>query len=541
MVEVVLRVEKGPERGRDFHFRDADNFLVGRAEEAHFRLSEKDLTVSRHHFLLEVRPPNCLIRDCNSTNKTYLRHGSRGDWKVIEEALLKNGDQIRVGETVLSVGMTHPEPSGTIKIKPDPKEKSAEKKASDILRCVRCSDEMDHQPPLGESNLRDLDFMCSKCRSKEKSIRAEKEAYLAGKKYKCKESSCGQDLTELANRDGRAAELADVATYLCTKCAQRSRTLPTHDIGGYLLLSVLGQGGMGVVYKVWHKKTGREAALKEMLPVAKSNEEGTMRFVREILYTQSLAHPHLVRLFEGGIQNVTAERLKEAFPHLYPMFKESKPKEGTFFISELVPNGDLDQFVSDNGEPLLPQKKAARLIQDALAGLSYIHQKGFVHRDIKPGNIMLKKNNGDLFPKLMDFGLMRKYEEHGGTITKVGQFGGSIVFMPKEQITDFKGSKPSVDIYAMGVTLYYLLTGRYPLDFPPSWQLKKWSRQKMEVRLPKDPVQMIMEDTPRQIRDFRKDLSPKLCEAVDKAVRKEASKRFLSAEEFRTALHQAIA
>jgi len=114
------------------------------------------------------------------------------------------------------------------------------------------------------------------------------------------------------------------------------------------------------------------------------------------------------------------------------------------------------------------------------------------------------------------------------------------MYMPPEQIYCFKKCKPPVDIYAMGVTLYYLLTGRYPLDFPPPWQFKNWARQKKAPELKKDPIQMILDDSPRPIREWRKDLPVKLSGAIDKAVRKDANHRFQTAEEFRSALVNAV-
>ena len=131
-MQVILRVEEGPQLGTEFRFGEADNFIVGRkhpTSHAHFQLSG-DPHVSRHHLLIEVRPPVCLVRDNGSLNKTYLRHQEGAEWEEIDEAVVRNGDRIRVGRTVIEVRVLEAEGAATV---PQPDLQPA---SADALLCI---------------------------------------------------------------------------------------------------------------------------------------------------------------------------------------------------------------------------------------------------------------------------------------------------------------------------------------------------------------------------------------------------------------------
>lgn len=546
-MEVILRVVDGPETGREFNFKEADNLLVGRQDpssKAGLQVSPEDRFVSRNHFIIEVRPPNVMIRDNHSTNGTYVRSRGQNDWgERIDEALVNDGDQIKIGHTILSVAVIQPEPIGlptyfettppAIKIKeeekvsppepepqpvPPPRKTPVPAPKEEVLPeflCIRCQTPLEKAPllPTGGAFHQEL-FMCDNCRKEVTAEREREAAVRAAVHYKC--HHCGNDVTKAANSDGRAAEYEEIAIYLCKSCADRSAKLRMAAIGDYRALSELGRGGMGVVYKAWHIPTGRLSALKQMLPIAKANDNLLRRFYREALINEELRHPALVRLYEAGLEG-------------------AEP----YFVSEFVPDGNLNKFMSAEDRPMLQPVEVARLIADSLEGLENIHKKGFVHRDLKPENILLRaldngssedKKSKRFQPKLADFGLSRSYERHGGTITRKGEYAGTIFYMPAEQILEFKAARPPVDIYAMGVTLYYLLTGHFSLDFPSPAQLKRGAIVK------KDPIRMILEDTPRPVRSQRPDLPASLCAIVDRAVSKEAANRYQTAREFRQEL-----
>lgn len=558
-MEVILKVVDGPEVGKEFHFDEADNFLIGRKDptsQAHLQISPEDRFVSRNHFIIEIRPPNVMIRDNQSTNGTFVRSHGKTSWSErIDEVLVNDGDEIKIGHTIMSIAVIQPqepglhtyidsslpvieihedkqkekhpspEPQPELKKHPveppkwEPEKQSVQPRKQEPAKpeysCIRCGAALDKAPLLPTGGVfREELFMCEKCLAEVANEHEQEAERRAAVQYKC--HHCGSDVTKAANSDGRAAEFGEIALYLCKSCADRAAKLRMAAIGDYRALSELGRGGMGVVYKAWHIPSGRLAALKQMLPIAKANDILLRRFYRETLINQQLRHPALVRLYEAGLEG-----------------------DEPYFISEFVPDGNLNKFMSPDDRPLLEPAQVARVIADSLEGLESIHAKGFVHRDLKPENILLReleigvpggKSKIRYQPKLADFGLSRSYERHGGTITRKGEYAGTIFYMPSEQIIAFKEAHPPVDVYAMGVTLYYLLTGRFSLDFPSPAQLKRGAM------VTKDPIRMILEDQPRPVRSRRPDLPAALCTIVDRAVAKDATNRYQTASEFRKEL-----
>lgn len=558
-MRIIMRVEGQPDK--EYHFpapgeseEEATNLLVGRDDvdcQAHWRLGKDDLTVSRAHFILEVRPPNCYIQDNMSTNGLLLLREGEAPRRIQHESL-QHGDRVRVGrDTVLVFEIFAPQQTQvwTLEdfgeahsVQPAPKQQASDQVAapapkeetpSDEARsekkppaaapspkpeepanvewlCIRCGTTLEALPDIGKGSIVVTDFMCPTCRAVVEEERRLAEQARAAERYLC--SQCKKDISEMARSDGRAAELREVALYLCRSCAEK--VLQSRQIGGWRLIKSLGKGGMGEVFKAWHPQTGRLAAVKLMLSQIKGDEVLRRRFLREISIMQELVHPNVVNLYEAG-----------------------EEKGNPFFVSEFVAGGDFSQFVSQDGKPLLPPQEMVKLFAESLVGLHYFHQKGFIHRDLKPENILLDNRDGSRRPKVADFGFARSYEKHGGTITRSGEFAGTWMYMPPEQITDFKRARPPVDIYAMGVTLYYLLSGESPLpDFPPPWQVLSGKA----VRLNRTPPQMILNDRRVPLEKRNPDLPRRLCQVVNKAIAMKPEDRFQSAEEFRLALLDAL-
>jgi serine/threonine-protein kinase len=207
-------------------------------------------------------------------------------------------------------------------------------------------------------------------------------------------------------------------------------------IAGYDRLELAGRGGMGVIYRARHTATGRSVAVK----VVRAGAAGTpelVRFLQEVDVLARLAHPNVVR-FEGS--GVAAGR-----PYL---------------VTEWVAGGSL---ADRPGGPKAAPDKAVAIVRGAALGLGAAHTAGVIHRDVKPGNILLGEHEtpgGAAVPKLTDFGLARLLG-CGGTLTATGEVLGTWRYMPPEQIEGrAREVGPWSDLFSLGAVLYELLTGR---------------------------------------------------------------------------------
>ncbi len=191
-----------------------------------------------------------------------------------------------------------------------------------------------------------------------------------------------------------------------------------------------------------------------------------------------------------------------------------------FFAMDYVRGADAARLLKQSGP--LPIGRAVRLVCDLLEALEYAHAKKFVHRDIKPANLLLTDVSGRETGLLADFGLARVYQASRlSGLTMTGNIGGTVQFMPPEQITNYREAKPPADIYAAGATLYNLLTGRCIFDFEGS---------------KRHHLMMVLEDDPVPIRCRRKSIPSGLAEAIHQSLLKEPSARFADAAAMRTAL-----
>ncbi len=225
--------------------------------------------------------------------------------------------------------------------------------------------------------------------------------------------------------------------------AAPARSLPSGlaEHPDYEVLGELGRGGMGVVYLAWNKLMGRKEVLKVVSRDLMERQSVLDRFLREIRNAAQLHHPNVV----------TA----------YSAFRAG---ESIVFAMEYVEGHDLAQLVKRNGP--LPVAHACNFIYQTALGLQYAHEQGMVHRDIKPSNLILARQGKRPVVKVLDFGLAKATREGpvDKGLTQEGQMLGTPDYIAPEQSLDAQKADIRADIYSLGCTLYYLLTGAAPFQ-----------------------------------------------------------------------------
>ena len=205
-------------------------------------------------------------------------------------------------------------------------------------------------------------------------------------------------------------------------------------LGPYRIIDSIGQGGMGHVFKAEDPILKRVVAIK-VLPRDKSTPEAIANFTREIQALGSLNHPKLVRAVDAG-----------------------KDGNVNFLVTEYVPGSDLRKLVRRSGP--LSMEAAANIISQVAEGLQHAHQQGIVHRDVKPGNVLVTPE-GDA--KLSDLGLAGPmYSSNADQDPRYGKIVGTADYLSPDQSLSPWNPVPAWDIYSLGCTLYYAVTGKVP-------------------------------------------------------------------------------
>jgi serine/threonine protein kinase len=254
------------------------------------------------------------------------------------------------------------------------------------------------------------------------------------------------------------------------------------NLGPYRIVNAIGQGGMGHVFKAEHKLLGRIEAIK-VLPKSKSTPEAVAAFQREIRAQAQLDHPNLVRVSYADYEGDTY-----------------------FFVTEYVPGTDLRKLVRRNGP--LPYPIAATIISQAAEGLHYAHRRGLVHRDVKPGNLLVTPDGRT---KMTDLGLawFLMEELEGMPHTGKASLVGTADYLAPEAIRQPDKIVPVSDVYSLGCTLYYAVTGKVP--FPGGNTADKIRRH--------------LEETPLNPLHFNPDLPPGFCDVIASMMDKNADTR----------------
>jgi eukaryotic-like serine/threonine-protein kinase len=281
-------------------------------------------------------------------------------------------------------------------------------------------------------------------------------------------------------------------------------------LGQYQILDQLGKGGMGRVYKAEHRTMGRVVALKILSSTLVKTERARQLFEREVRAAAKLNHPNIVTAFDA---NQIGDRC--------------------YLVMEFVDGPNMQDLVKRHGP--LPVTQACDFIRQAAIGLQSAHDLGMVHRDIKPANLLVQKNTskataGSYVVKILDFGLARLHApgeegDHSGQdsiLTNKQTVMGTPDYLPPEQARCLHLTDHRSDLYSLGCTFYYLLSGRVP--FPGGTTLEKMLKQ--------------TSDEPEPLESLRPDVPAGVVAVVRKLMAKDPAHRFQSATELARALSE---
>ena len=533
--KVVLKFTKGSRAGSEFTYTGKEVLFLGRdGNDCNLVLPEQ--TVSRIHCFLEIIAPEIRVHDFGSLNGTYLNGtliGKRPVTMSVEEGRklphndfpLHSGDRLSLGndcEFVVDVYVAQ--------------------------RCANCNCEVDQPQFAGGQHL----LLCAECYKKEQEriraeqealkkleqerIKAEKEAKKQAEKIKAAKDAAARKKAEEERKEAeRLARIAQEkekealrkaaaeeeerkrqgkAKHICGMCGA---DLPKNDpelfcvncqndplkalgdvlkeanrgvenlreLAGYQNIKQLGKGGMGAVLLVKDMNSGNEMAMKVMLPRSEGVEFARRRFLREAHVAEQLNHKNVIKQFKCGCFN----------NHIY------------YILMEYCKDGSVDRLIARN-RGKLGVEQATDIILQTLDGLHYVHNtpakamtiegetfpaSGIVHRDFKPANIFLD----DKTCKVADFGLAKGFNAAGYSgFTHAGARAGTMEFMPRQQVTDFGGSKPEVDVWAAAASYYYMLTGYFVRNFTEG---KDWTDQ--VLKLPIVPIRARDPKIPQRLAD----------------------------------------
>ncbi|MBK8259337.1 MAG: serine/threonine protein kinase [Polyangiaceae bacterium] len=263
----------------------------------------------------------------------------------------------------------------------------------------------------------------------------------------------------------------------------------------FCIVRLLGQGGMGSVYEVEHRRTGKRCALKLLHPHVAQSNRMVARFWREVAADGKIGNPHIIQVHDAGV-------LSSGEPYL---------------MMELLSGETLAERI--RRKPSLGLMEICEIMGQVCEAVQAAHDAKIIHRDLKPQNLFLTTREGKPFVKVLDFGIS-KLVENGATLTSPGVALGTPAYMPPEQLLGWDTVDERSDIYSLGVILYECATGRRPFQTENPTQLG------VRARFGK----------PQPVSVARPDLPESFCNLVARAMAVEKSGRFVSARELGEAL-----
>ncbi|MGQ9504816.1 MAG: serine/threonine-protein kinase [Thermogutta sp.] len=242
-----------------------------------------------------------------------------------------------------------------------------------------------------------------------------------------------QQLDEVPIEERLAQQLVELGYLNPWQAKQLLEGRTKFTLGTYKIVDSIGRGGMGQVFKGEHTLLGRVVAVK-VLPRHKSSPQAVESFLREIRAQARLDHPNLVRAYDAGVDGNVV-----------------------YLVTEYVPGVDLRKLIRQRGP--LRMHAAASIISQVASALQHAHEQGLIHRDVKPGNILVTTEGQ---AKLLDLGLAGPLGQEAVNDPRYGRIVGTVDYLSPDHIREPHNPTPAWDIYSLGCTLYYAVTGKVP-------------------------------------------------------------------------------
>lgn len=547
--KITLEFTKGELEGKKFVYADKERIYIGRQDDCAIVVPEG--TVSRYHCMLEITPPNVKLQDFGSLNGTYLNGkmiGRRARDKSWEEAKdeqhdvfeLHDGDTLGLGKRCelkcyieaidVCAECGAPLPKGIKQgfTVPDDDERAIMRYNGEGERiCESCYRKAEGERERNEAKQTDTERMALEF----KNLLVGAPEAKARKCAVCGNSfmpeSPDQNLCPTCTKN-QSKEFDNILAVIGIGMKQADEAAKKPDdaadapvIEGYDMAELLGKGGMGEVWKVRERSTGKYYALKTMLPEAAVDPHSKKIFLREARIGEVLRHKNVVRTYRSGYAG------------------------GVFYIlMDLCEGGTAFDLMGQHGGKL-PMTLATWIILQALSGLDYVHNvdldveikkgvfggtkevnaKGAVHRDFKPENIFLSDKSDKPVAMVADFGMAKAFDTAGlSNVSKTDMIAGTALLMPRQQAMCSKYAKPEVDVWSAAGTYYNMLTGHLPKDFPKG----------------KNIFQVIVEDDAIPIREREPSIPARLAEVIDRALVEEPELYYKTAAELRRDIVEAL-
>jgi len=397
---VALEVTDGPQAGRRFDFQQHATLMVGRGSAVQCRIAG-DPYFSRHHFMVEVSPPQCFLRDLGSLNGTYV-NGQR-----VRQTHLKDGDVIHGGATRIRVHVESPrarhEEARAPQAPPRRSTTATRARPAVGMETLPVGEAPGRVPPAG--------LRCQLCRREAR-------------------HSLLDELKDLS-----------IVRFVCEECCPKPRD-PRHPVPDYEVLEVVGNGSLGPVYKARRVSSGAVLTLKLLPPHMTSDSRAVTLFLRQMRIGATLQHPNIIPIVEMG-----------------------QAGEDLWLATEFVEGTDAATLANRLGAPLCDADAVRIVCQflealDYAHGLNLVHRDvkpSSILVSGGPGAYRARLSDFGLIRSIEEAGL--------SGITRAGECRGTVAFMPPEQVIDSRSIQPAGDLYAAGATLYWLLSRQFVYDF----------------------------------------------------------------------------